>query len=116
MFADSKNQCGKGISKAYNIHSGKYSVVDILEGKYPNYPLHRLKQRLISNAFLAERCDQCGFCEQRVSDFKVPLLLDFTSGDMTDWTLENLRLLCYNCFFLTVGNITGKKREFENPY
>ena len=39
----------------------------------------------------------------RVTDGKAPLLLDFFDGNWQNHKLDNLRFLCYNCFFLLIG-------------
>jgi hypothetical protein len=58
---------------------------------------------------MEECCDSCGFEERRLTDHKIPLLLDFKDGDRTNFSLDNLRLLCFNCYFLQVGNIGGRR-------
>lgn len=109
IFDKLKNPTGKGIRKAYNLRRGKYALDDILAGKYPSYLSRVLRQRLIHSCYLEEKCSMCGFDEQRVSDVRVPLLLDFIDGDDKNFELVNLRLLCYNCFFLNVGNcVSGR--------
>jgi hypothetical protein len=35
---------------------------------------------------------------------KVPLLLDHIDCNYNEWKIENLQLLCYNCFAMLVGN------------
>ncbi len=35
---------------------------------------------------------------------KVPLLLNFKNGKRSDWRIENLQWLCYNCYFLFVDD------------
>jgi len=35
----------------------------------------------------------------------VPLIINFFDGNAKNWKLENLELLCYNCYFLNVGNV-----------
>lgn len=39
-----KNQRGKGVKKPYNVTRGKFSLDDILDGKYPDYPVFLLKK------------------------------------------------------------------------
>ena len=78
-----------------------------LEGKYPKYPHTRLKQRILKNGLMEEECCSCGYCTRRVSDYTVPLLLDWIDGDRTNHKRENLRLLCYNCYYQEVGNPLG---------
>jgi len=109
-----KNQQGVGVAKPYNVKKGKYAMEDILEGAYPEYPVSNLKKRIITNAILEEKCDNCNFCERRVTDYTIPLLLDHMDGDRTNHRRWNLRLLCYNCYYLMVGNIGGRKVNTDN--
>jgi hypothetical protein len=91
------------IERRLKLTVGKYPLSEILQGKYPNYPITKLKRRLIKNDVFPECCTACGFDEVRVTDGKAPLLLDFLDGNWQNHTLENLRFLCYNCFFLLIG-------------
>ena len=111
MLEGFKNQAGVGIAKHYNLHSGKYNLDDILEGKYPHYDTYKLQQRLMRVGYIPEQCDICEFDEQRITDKKVPLKIDFVDGNTTNHLKENIRLLCYNCWFLNVGNLSGRKAE-----
>ena len=113
IFEDLKNPDGTGIRKGYNIKRGKYSLDDILKGKYPDYPIWKLKQRLLNNGYMLEKCNNCGFEERRLTDHKVPLVLDFIDGDRKNHLYENLRMLCFNCSYLINGNLTGPKKEYE---
>ena len=61
--------------------------------------------------YIPEQCDICEFEEQRITDKKVPLKIDFVDGNTTNHLKENIRLLCYNCWFLNVGNLSGRKAE-----
>ena len=78
---------------------GKYPIHEILEGKYPDFPVHRLKDKLIRSGIKKCECEQCGYCERRLTDGKIPLLLNFEDGNFKNHKLENIRLLCYNCTF-----------------
>tara|TARA_Y100000310_G_C20461124_1_gene705421 strand:- start:83 stop:604 length:522 start_codon:yes stop_codon:yes gene_type:complete len=112
LFELHKNKAGIGIPRAFKPRMrGHYGLLDILDGKYPKYPHSRLKPRLIKNAQIEEKCDSCGFCERRVNDYSVPLLLDWIDGDRTNHKRENLRLLCYNCYYLEVGNPLGGRMK-----
>jgi hypothetical protein len=111
VFEDLLNPNGYGI-KRVNPKTGKmYHLDDVLNGMYPNYPLYKLKRRLIQHGYLAEECSCCGFNEKRITDHKVPLILEFLDGNRQNYTFENLRLICFNCYYLTVGNLTGKKKN-----
>ena len=113
IFEDLKNPDGTGIRKGYNIKRGKYSLDDILKGKYPDYPIWKLKQRLLNNGYMLEKCNSCGFEEKRLVDGKVPLVLDFIDGNRQNHLYENLKMMCFNCSFLINGNLTGPKKEYE---
>lgn len=114
IFDDLKNQAGVGITRSNQVHNGEYALDKILRGEgKPDYPIRTLKRRLIQSGYFAEECTCCGFDEKRVTDGKVPLLLDFLDNDWTNHKLENLRFLCYNCFFLLVGK---RKIPKQNKY
>ena len=107
LFEKHKNQQGKGISKLNKGEGAKYPLSEILEGKHPSYPPSRLKRRVIRECILEEKCSSCGFEERRITDLSVPLLLDHKDGDTTNHKRDNLRLICYNCFYLQVRNPCG---------
>ena len=113
IFEDLKNPDGTGIRKGYNIKRGKYSLDDILKGKYPDYPIWKLKQRLLNNGYMLEKCNECGFEEKGIVDGKVPLVLDFIDGNRQNHLYDNLRMMCFNCSYLINGNLTGPKKEYE---
>jgi len=104
------NPGGKGIPKPH-VEGKRFPLSDILEGKHPSYNVHKLKERLIKTAYLDEQCSQCGFDERRILDYKKPLMLVFKDGNSTNHKLDNMYLLCFNCAFLTVGNLNN-----INPY
>lgn len=112
IFEDLKNPDGIGIRKGYNLKRGKYSLDDILKGKYPDYPVFKLKKRLLLNGYMLEKCNSCGFDERRVTDHKVPLVLDFTDGDRRNFLYDNLRMLCFNCSYLINGNLSGPRANY----
>ena len=107
LFEAHLNRQGRGISKHLYKKKDLTPIHDILEGRVDvsNYNPKELKERLIHESLLAEECNSCGFNERRVVDYKVPLILNFIDGNAKNWRLENLELLCYNCYFLKVGNV-----------
>ena len=38
------------------------------------------------------------------------MLLNFKDSNKKNWKLENLELLCYNCYFLNVGNVWSENQ------
>ena len=75
-----------------------------------SYDINRYKDRLIQEGYIEEKCSVCGFNEQRVNDYKTPLLVSFKDYNKRNWKLENIELLCYNHYFLYVGNIFNEKQ------
>jgi len=63
-----------------------------------------LKKMLILHELHKEECEHCGYGEKRIKDNKQPLLLHFIDGDRKNWTLPNIRWLCYNCYFINVND------------
>ena len=61
-----------------------------------------LQKMLILHELNKEYCEHCNYHEKRVKDGKQPLLLHFIDGDRRNWTLSNIRWLCYNCYFIHV--------------
>ena len=111
-----KNKRGLGIKKPYNITKGKYALKDILEGKYPEYSVHQLKRRLMNNADKVDfpcKCHNCGYDERRITDNKIPLVLDHIDDNWTNHIKENIRFLCYNCFHNLKGNIRGGQPQWR---
>lgn len=102
IFENLKNPRGLGIRKGRSVVR-LFPIEEILEGKHPNYDLFTLKKRLIRGKYLEEECMQCGFKERRVTDQKVPLILNTRDGDKHNLRLDNLAILCYNCTYLMHG-------------
>lgn len=114
---DGKNQRAKGIGKVSKSPK-RLDLNKLLDGEYNKrrFNIKRLKDKLIRECVLEEKCDNCGFDEKRVTDQRVPLSLVFIDDDKTNYKLENLKLLCYNCRFLLVGNLSGRQQEYiEDP-
>jgi len=61
-----------------------------------------LQKMLIIHELHKEYCESCDYHERRVKDGKQPLLLHFIDGDRRNWTLSNIKWLCYNCYFIHV--------------
>lgn len=112
LFEEHKNQSGKGIPKFLNHGKKDPALIDIIEGRVDpsSFNPDKIKYRLITEGYLSEDCSNCGFHERRVLDYKMPLLLHFKDGNKKHYRLENLEMLCYNCFFLTIGDLFTDKQ------
>jgi hypothetical protein len=111
LFDLHKNQCGKGIPKFLKNKKKEPALLDIIEGRVSasHFQPAKLKYRLIEQGYLLEECAQCKFKERRVLDYRMPLLLHYKDGNSMNYSLDNIELLCYNHYFLLVGNIFNEK-------
>ena len=111
LFETHKNQSGKGIPKFLKGKGKEPALLDIIEGRVSaaHFTPAKIKYRLIEAGYLLEQCSMCGFQERRVLDYKMPLLLHFKDNNKSNYSRENIELLCYNHFFLTVGDIFTDK-------
>lgn len=107
LFEKHKNYHGKGIPKYGNRKGKEIPIDEIISGleNSKNYNPQDLKNLIIHNGYLEEKCVSCGFKEQRVIDYRMPLLINFKDNNKTNYSLDNLEMLCYNCYFLQVGEI-----------
>lgn len=107
-----KNPAGIGIPK-YLPNKGKQAPLkELIEGKISvaSFEPAKIKQRLIFEGYLKEECNRCGFHEERVTDHKIPLILQFKDKNKVNYELTNIELMCYNCSFLySVSPITDKQ-------
>ena len=94
IFEDLKNPYGIGIEKAKGIKNKKYHIDDIIDGKHLHYPLHKFKNKLFDSGYVPKICSSCGFSEERITDGKMPLLIDFLDGNLNNRKLDNIRALC----------------------
>lgn len=73
----------------------KFNLSDILDGKHPQYPTLKLKNRIIKEKILEYKCATCSISEY--NNLPISLQLDHVDGNSKNHRLENLRLLCPNC-------------------
>lgn len=107
VFENLKNPHGWGISKGLG-NRKQYRRELVIKGMYPNIRLSTLRNYLIDEILLEERCALCGYNEKRITDQTTALLLDFIDGDKSHRKIENLRLLCYNCYYHNVGDVISQ--------
>lgn len=95
-------------------NKGRYPIAEIIAGKYPDFPTHRLKDKLIRSGIKKAECENCGYKERRFTDGKLPLLLNYEDGDNTNHRIENLKIFCYNCTFTCgKGYISRSPKNFK---
>ena len=82
LFEQNKNQSGVGITTKGNTGWG-VKIQDLFDGKHPNYPHWKLQERIIRNGYIKQECCNCGY-----------------DDDGTNHDIDNIQLLCYNCFFI----------------
>jgi hypothetical protein len=106
LFDLHKNQCGKGIPKFLPNRRREPNVKLIFEEGvgYESFTTAKIKTRGIAEGFLRDECYICGCNERRVTDYKTPTLLNFKDGSKSNYVLDNLEILCYNCYFLYVAD------------
>ena len=111
LFDGHKNQAGKGIPKFLKGPKKMPHMLEIIEGRIAasSFDPNKLKYALIEQGYLSEECAVCSFKERRVLDYKMPLLLHFKDNNSNNYSLDNVQLLCYNHYFLTVGDIFNSK-------
>lgn len=86
------NPSGKGMKK----NSPPRVVLDeILNGKHPHFQTFKLKNRLLKEGVIKNKCSICGVTKW--NNLPINMELDHIDGDRTNHRLENLRMLCPNC-------------------
>ena len=108
LFEGHKNQSGLGVKKGWATY--KIPLEDIFNGNREcKYSLSMFKKRLISEGYFQEECSNCGYNEMNLATEKVCLTVDFIDGETKNKSLENLRLLCPNCYLSFNGSFTSSK-------
>ena len=101
------NQSGKGIPNDNS--SITFDIVDILNGKHPQYPTNKLKKRCIKDGILENKCIICGQLPKGEGK-ELVLHLDHIDGNKYNHDLDNIRILCPNCHTQT-DTYSGKRQE-----
>ena len=100
VFEQHLNQKGHGVKKGYAVRT--VNVEDIVLGK--RKPPRRwsqsvVKTELINKGYWQNECSNCGYNEENMATGKTCLGVDFKDGDSKNWLLDNIRLLCANCYY-----------------
>ena len=124
LFEQNKNQSGKGITTKGNSGWG-VKIQDLFDGKHPNYPHWKLQERVVRDGYLKQECNNCGYDDYREKDMRGPYLINFLDGNPSNYELDNLYLLCYNCYFIvkptgrmltTPKNVTNLRKKLEEVW
>lgn len=112
VYIHAKNNINPASFKKKSLGKRKEKLNDDLEfifgGNRQNYPIAKLKRRMLMAGLLIEQCGLCGFSTRRPSDGKVPLLLGRKDGDSHNWKRENWEMRCFNCEFLVSGTANAR--------
>jgi len=112
VFDQHLNQEGVGVKKGWGVPY-KIPLDGILKGERqpPQRWSHKiLKSRLIDEGYLYEECSKCGYNETNLKTEKVCLAIDFTDGNHKNFKIDNLRLLCPNCYLSFNGFFHNSKK------
>tara|TARA_R110000803_G_scaffold23715_1_gene57915 strand:- start:719 stop:1354 length:636 start_codon:yes stop_codon:yes gene_type:complete len=110
LFELHLNQEGKGIRKHLGGKDPDLKALMSGELFVKSLNINRYKDKLIQHGYIEEKCNSCGFNEQRVNDYKAPVLVHFKDKNKMNWKIENIELLCYNCYFLHIGDVFNTKQ------
>jgi len=105
----------KGKKNILDPERGKYPLSEILQGKYPNYSIFRIKDKLIRSGTKKEECEKCGWHERSVANGKVPLFLNFMDDNTHNHMLENMKLYCANCTLTCGRGYFRSGRKYFDP-
>ena len=87
------NQGGKGYKK---ISSTKISTEDIIyKNLQPQYQTYKLKQRLLKEGIVVNKCSVCDI--EKWNEKELNMELDHIDGNRTNHNIKNLRMICPNC-------------------
>tara|TARA_Y100001973_G_C5141874_1_gene303373 strand:- start:498 stop:1076 length:579 start_codon:yes stop_codon:yes gene_type:complete len=96
-----------GISRARKVHwSGwnRHGMTDHLH----------LMDSYIREGKLISQCSVCGFDKKREKDSHKPLVPTFRDGNEQNTEIDNIRLFCYNCYFISYSNRFQTQEKYQN--
>lgn len=102
---------GRGSNK--NLRRGGVAAKSLQSCLVQNSEYHRghLKQRLLKEGLLKNKCSECGQLPQWNGKILV-MVLDHRNGVRNDHRIENLRLLCPNCNSQS-STFAGRRKKYK---
>jgi 5-methylcytosine-specific restriction endonuclease McrA len=85
----------QGLKGGRKLAPFKINLDEILQGAHPHFQTFKLKNRLLKEGILENKCAICGI--ETWNHKQINLELDHIDGDRVNHALVNLRLLCPNC-------------------
>ena len=67
----------------------------------------------MEDGWAEEACNSCGYNEIVINKDGVALLIDFIDGDNDNTRLENIRLLCPNCYLSYNGHFPSSSTFYR---
>jgi len=83
-----------------NIPKKVFTEEQIIHGDYPLVTPVKIRKYLVQFGYLSDCCHHCGYNEKRFTDGLSPIVLNFKDGNVLNKKLDNMELLCYNCYFM----------------
>ena len=68
---------------------------------------------MLKEGKLVDVCYECNHQKKRVRDNKSPLLIDFLDKDHHNHSIDNMRMLCYNCYFLLDRPMIPMSKKYQ---
>ena len=88
-------------------------MIEVLDGKHPNFPAADLKMKVLREGLMLEECEYCGINEKRITDGSAPLVMVWKDGYFTNHHRDNLELTCYNHYFLMYDDVFEKAETID---
>ena len=85
----------QGLKGGRKLAPFKINLDEILQGAHPHFQTFKLKNRLLKEGILENKCAICGI--ETWNHKQINLELDHIDGNRLNHQLFNLRILCPNC-------------------
>jgi 5-methylcytosine-specific restriction endonuclease McrA len=90
----------------------KFPLSEVLEGKHPVVQTWKLKNRMLREGLIENKCDACGIKDSWQGK-PIAIHMDHINGIHNDHRLENLQMLCPNCHSQT-STYCGKNKGINS--